>query len=71
MSTNTISLIELPRALAALGVSISYPALWRRTVQGIIPAHRTKSRWYVSASDLPQIAAALAPTLRQQPLNAN
>ena len=60
MTTNTISLIELPRALAALGVNMSYPALWRRTVAGIIPAHRAKSRWYIHTRDLPAIAATLS-----------
>lgn len=55
--SDTIKLSDLPRALSALGVSISYQALWRRTVQGIFNAHRVNGRWYVHTSDIPAIAA--------------
>lgn len=57
--SKAIPLTDAPRALAALGVSASYVAIWRRVIAGSIPAHRIKSRWYVNAADLPAVAEAL------------
>lgn len=53
---DAIRLPDLPRALAAQGVSASYITIWRRIVASDIPAHRAGKGWAVLASDLPRIA---------------
>lgn len=57
---DTISLPDLPRALAARGVTASYLDLWRLIVAGDVPAHRQGSRWHVDAADLPRIVKTLS-----------
>lgn len=60
MANQPIRLTDAPRALAALGITVSYLQIWRRAIAGTIPAFRIKSRWYVHPENLPSIAAALS-----------
>jgi len=53
---NIIPLPDLPRALAAQGISTPYVTLWRHVVAGSIPAHRHGGRWVINPADLPGIA---------------
>lgn len=53
---DAIRLPDLPRALAAQGVRVSYITIWRRIVAADIPAHRSGGGWAVRATDLPLIA---------------
>ena len=59
----TISLPDLPRALAAAGVSATYLGLWRLVISGDVPAHRNGGRWHVNAADLPVIAGRLRSSI--------
>lgn len=56
-----IHLTDLPKALRAEGVKASYNQLYRRAMEGDIPAERIGGRWYVKAHDLPAVVAAFTP----------
>lgn len=55
----SLSISDVPRALAAFGAPTNYLAIWRRAVAGDIPARRHGGRWVVDAADLPAIAEIL------------
>jgi len=55
----TVTLTDLPRALRAYGVAVSYQQCWRAVVAGDVPAQRDGSKWRVVEADLPCIAQAL------------
>jgi hypothetical protein len=52
-----IPLADLPRDLAAQGVSTSYMNCWRGVIEGRIPAERHGGRWVYNPADLPKIAS--------------
>ena len=55
--TDLMPLSDGPRAIIPLGGSVSYMTLWRAAIDGRVPAQKKGSRWFVSAADIPQIAA--------------
>lgn len=60
MSTETISLTELPRALRSHGARLTYQKAWQLAVAGDLPAERDGSRWLIRSADLPEIARSLS-----------
>lgn len=58
---DTVGLSELPRLLREMtGYPVSYQSLYRRIVDGALPAQRSpEGRWLIARSDLPAYAADL------------
>jgi hypothetical protein len=57
--TDTMPIIEVPRALREYGLATTYQRLWRAAVAGSIPAERVGKRWHVRTADLAIIAQIL------------
>jgi len=57
--TDTMPIIEAPRALREYGCETSYQRLWGAVVAGQVPAERVGKRWHVRTADLPIIAQIL------------
>ena len=57
--TDTMPIIEAPRALREYGLATTYQRLWRAVVAGEVPAERVGKKWHVRTDDLPIIAQIL------------
>ena len=57
--TDTMPIIEVPRALREYGLATTYQRLWRAVVAGEVPAERVGKKWHVRTADLPIIAQIL------------
>jgi hypothetical protein len=57
--TDTMPIIEAPRALREYGLATTYNAIWIAAVAGSIPAERVGKKWHVRKDDLPIIAQIL------------
>jgi hypothetical protein len=62
----TIGLSDLPKILREMtGRPVSYQVLYRRIVDGALPAEKSPSgRWLISADDLPAYVASVTAKRR-------
>ena len=57
--TDTVPIVEAPRALREYGLATTYQRLWRAVVAGDVPAERVGKKWHVRTADLAIIAQIL------------
>lgn len=60
LDPNRIALPNVPRELSQLtGRPVGYSRLYKSVLEGLVPAERDGSRWFMRRADLPAVASAL------------